>query len=124
MVKNGRAVTDEQKESVKGLFVDQVVVYAYEYTSESPNSDVNVKRALLDALNAMRGLDKFWKDAISNLSLLQKLVKACMLFVDELRKRINAQRSGTRVTRRDFSKLIGVVFSILEKDRPRPMLVY
>ncbi|KAJ1555394.1 hypothetical protein HK405_002082 [Cladochytrium tenue] len=71
MVKKGRAVTDEQKKHVRNLFVDQVVVYAYEYTRESPNSDVNVKRALYDALNAMRGLDKFWKDAISKLSLLQ-----------------------------------------------------
>ncbi|KAJ1560516.1 hypothetical protein HK405_006816 [Cladochytrium tenue] len=124
MVKEGRAVTDEEKERVRNLFVDQVVVYAYEYTRESPNSDVTFKRALYEALNAMHGLDKFWKDAISKLSLLQMLVKACVLLVDELRERINARRSGTRVTRSDFSKLIGVVFSILEEDWPRPMLVY
>ncbi|KAJ1546350.1 hypothetical protein HK405_007184, partial [Cladochytrium tenue] len=121
MVKEGRAVTDEQKKRVRDLFVDRVAVYAYEYTRESPNFEV--KRTLYDALDAIRGLDKFWKLAILKLSMLQMLVKACMLLVDELRVRINAQRSGTRVTRSDFSRLMSIVFPILEKHWPRPMLV-
>ncbi|KAJ1569414.1 hypothetical protein HK405_005218 [Cladochytrium tenue] len=121
MVKTGRAVTEEQKKTVSDLFVDQVVVYAFELTRESPN--FGHKRALYDALDAMRGLDRFWKLAIFKLSLLQMLVKACVLLVDELRERLNAQRSGTRVTRKDFSQLMSVVFPILEKHWPPPMLV-
>ncbi|KAJ1561371.1 hypothetical protein HK405_004108 [Cladochytrium tenue] len=52
-------------------------------------------RMLYDALDAMRGLCQFWTLAMSKLSLLQMIVKACVLLVDELRKIVESTELRT-----------------------------